>query len=110
MGPVYTARTLGSQVTTNLNVHHIPAPSTVPENEREKGGIRGLVRGKEGGRVTHWRHVVGCSHKCFSKTEVMVEDSGQTKVSQLYIVIAIEKHISWFQIAMKNLQREGERK
>ena len=110
MGPVHTARTLGSQVTTNLNAHHIPALSTVPENEREKMGIRGVMRGRVGGRVTHWRHVVGCSHKCFSKTEVMVEDSGQAKVSQLYIVVAIEKHVSWFQVAMKNLQREGERK
>ena len=71
-----------------------------------RGVVRGRVRGRVGGRVTHWRHIVGCSHKCFSKTEVMMEDSGQAKVSQLYIVVAIEKHVSWFQVAMKNLQRE----
>ena len=56
---------------------------------------------------TNRRHVVRCSHKCFSKTEVMMEDSGKTKVPQLHIIFAIKKHISWFQVTMKNLQREG---
>ena len=75
--------------------------------------MRGRVGGRDGeregvGMETHWRHVVRCSHKCFSKTEVMMEDSGQTKVPQLHIVVAIEKHISWFQVTMKNLQRKKE--
>ena len=66
-----------------------------------------MVRGRVGGMETHRRHVVRCSHKCFSKTEVMMEDSGKTKVPQLHIIFAIKKHISWFQVTMKNLQREG---
>ena len=66
-----------------------------------------MVRGRVGEMETHRRHVVRCSHKCFSKTEVMMEDSGKTKVPQLHIIFAIKKHISWFQVTMKNLQREG---
>ena len=70
-----------------------------------------MMRGRVGGMETHRRHVVRCSHKCFSKTEVVMEDSGKTKVPQLHIIFAIKKHISWFQVTMKNLQRgkEGRR-
>ena len=60
-------------------------------------------------RGTYGGHVVRCSNKCFSKTEVVVEDSSQAKVSQLHIVTAVKKYVSWFQITMKNLGTERRR-
>ena len=54
-------------------------------------------------------HVVRCSNKCLGKAEVVVEDPGKAKVSQLHVVTAIKEYISWFQVTMKNLERKRER-
>lgn len=52
--------------------------------------------------TTHRRHVVRRPHKRLGKTSVVVQDPGQAKVSQLYILFDIQEDVGWLEVSMKN--------
>ena len=50
-----------------------------------------------------WAHVVGCAHMGVSKDGLVSHDARQSKITQLHILVLVEKDIARLQVPMQNL-------
>lgn len=61
-----------------------------------------MTNGKGRGFNTHRRHVVRRSHKRLGKAGVVVEDPGETKVSELHVVLDVEEDVCGLQVPVED--------